>query len=259
MNGKLNKKVVISSIDTSKLKILKEKENIELIKRAKKGDMAARDEIVSGNLKLVLSVTGRFSGRGENADDLFQVGVIGLIKSIDNFDVSVGFRFSTYAVPMIIGEIRRYLRDNNIIKVSRSTRDLAYKILRRKEEFINSNHREPTVNELATLLGTNKEDIVFALEAMSIPSSLYEPIYNDSGDATQLLDMVRDTTSQNDWLFEIGLKNVLNDLSKREKTILDLRFAKGYTQMDAARAIGISQAQVSRLEKGAMNRIKNEA
>ena len=255
----LNKKVVISSIDTSKLKVLKEKENIELINLSKTGDKEARDRLISGNLKLVLSVTGRFSGRGENADDLFQVGVIGLIKSIDNFDTSIGFRFSTYAVPMIIGEIRRYLRDNNPIKVSRSIRDLAYKVLIQKEAFLNEHQREPTIKELSEIMEIETESIIFALDAMGTPASLYEPIYNDNGDSTYLMDMINSKESQNDWLFEIGLKNVLDSLSQREKQIVELRFLKGLTQMDTAKIIGISQAQVSRLEKGAMDRIKNEA
>lgn len=249
-------KVEISGIVTSKLKVLKENEKIRLIKELREGNKEAREILVNGNLKLVLSVVQRFSGRGEDPDDLFQIGVIGLIKAIDNFDVSLNVRFSTYAVPMIIGEIRRYLRDNNPIRVSRSLRDIAYKTINEKEKFMNEFQREPTMEELAKLCGCNKGDIVQALEAIVEPVSLYEPIFSDGGDTIYVLDQVGDNNSDINWLDEISIKESIKNLNDREKQIMSLRFFAGKTQVEVAEEIGISQAQVSRLEKGALKKVK---
>lgn len=249
-------KVEISGITTAKLKVLKESEKIELIKLSREGDKTARDKLVNGNLKLVLSIVQRFAGRGEEADDLFQIGTIGLIKAIDNFDVNQNVRFSTYAVPMIIGEIRRYLRDNNSIRVSRSLRDIAYKAMNEKERFINKNLREPTMDELAKMCGCKREDVVQAIEAIVDPVSLYEPIYSDGGDTIYVLDQLGDNNDDNNWLDEISIKESIKNLSDREKQILSLRFFAGKTQIEVAEEIGISQAQVSRLEKGALIKVK---
>lgn len=243
-------KVEICGVNTSKLPNLSNDKKVELLKKIKDGDTRAREEFIQGNLRLVLSVIQRFNSRGEAADDLFQVGCIGLIKSIDNFDLSVGVRFSTYAVPMIIGEIRRYLRDNNSIRVSRSLRDTAYKALQVKERLTAQNQKEPTVTEIAKELGMEKEDVVFALDAIADPVSLYEPVYHDGGDAIFVMDQVKDEKSCDDqWLEQIGLNEAMKRLSSREKHILNLRFFQGRTQMEVADEIGISQAQVSRLEK----------
>ena len=252
-------KVEICGVNTSKLKVLKNEETTELLKRAKAGDMAAREELIAGNLRLVLSVIQKFSNRGENADDLFQVGCIGLIKAIDNFDVTMDVRFSTYGVPMIIGEIRRYLRDNSAMRVSRSMRDTAYKVLQVKEKFMGEHQREPTVEEVAKLLDIKREDVVFALDAIVDPVSLYEPVYSDGGDTICVMDQVKDSkNSDESWLERIALKEAISHLSERERHILDLRFFQGKTQMEVSAEVGISQAQVSRLEKSAINQIKKE-
>lgn len=251
-------KVEICGVNTAKLKLLTEAEKISLLKRVKLGDRSARDDLINGNLRLVLSVIQRFTGRGENLDDLFQVGCIGLIKSIDNFDISQDVRFSTYAVPMIIGEIRRYLRDNNSIRVSRSMRDTAYKAIQVKERLTNENLKEPTVEEIAKELELNKEDIVLALESIVEPVSLYEPVYSDGGDTIYVMDQVGDQNDDSNWIDEISLKESIEKLSPREKRILSLRFLQGKTQMEVAKEVGISQAQVSRLEKGALSQIKNQ-
>ena len=231
---------------------------MRLLKLVKQGDSDARDQLISGNLRLVLSVIQRFTNRGETLDDLFQVGCIGLIKSIDNFDISQNVRFSTYAVPMIIGEIRRYLRDNNSIRVSRSMRDIAYKAMQIKEKFTNENNREPSIDEIASEMETSRENIVLALESIVEPVSLYEPVFSDGTDTVYVMDQVGDKNDDNNWLDEISLKQSISDLSDREKKILSLRFFKGKTQMEVANEIGISQAQVSRLENGAMEKIKSQ-
>ena len=250
-------KVEICGVNTSKLPVLTNDEKMALFEKIKQGDMQARETFIGGNLRLVLSIIQRFSARGENPDDLFQIGCIGLIKAIDNFDTSHNVRFSTYAVPMIIGEIRRYLRDNNSIRVSRSMRDIAYKTLKAKEAYINEHSKEPTVEELAKLIDIPKEDIVFALEAIQDPVSLYEPAYNDGTDTIFVMDQVKDTKNTDEsWLEEIALKEAMKRLSDREKHIINLRFFSGRTQMEVADEIGISQAQVSRLEKGALDRMK---
>ena len=249
-------KVEICGVNTSSLKVLKEKEKMELLARIKNGDLKARDELISGNLKLVLSVIQRFANRGENPDDLFQVGCIGLIKAIDNFNVDLGVRFSTYSVPMIIGEIRRYLRDNNAVRVSRSMRDTAYHAMQVKERLLLENRQEPSVEEIAKALGIKKEEVVLALESIVEPVSLYEPIYNDGGDTIYVMDQIGDQNDDRNWLDEIELREEIKKLSPREKKILHLRFMQGKTQMEVASEVGISQAQVSRLEKGALNRIK---
>ena len=250
------KKVLICGVDTAALPILTEKQKEELLKKVKNGDKCARDTLIGGNLRLVLSVIQRFQNRGENPDDLFQVGCIGLIKSIDNFDITQNVRFSTYAVPMIIGEIRRYLRDNNMVRVSRSIKDTAYKAMQVKENFINKFQREPTVEEIAKELDLPKEDIVIALESVVEPVSLYEPVFSDGGDTIYMLDQIGDKNNDNNWLDEIALKEAIKGLSEREKKILNLRFMQGKTQMEVSSEIGISQAQVSRLEKGALDKIK---
>lgn len=250
-------KVEICGVNTAKLPVLTHEEKDALFKRIKNGDRSAREEFINGNLRLVLSVIQRFSGRGENMDDLFQVGCIGLMKSIDNFDPSYNVKFSTYAVPMIIGEVRRYLRDNNSIRVSRSLRDIAYKALKVREELMNKNEKDPTVDEIAKALGLEKEDVVQALDAIQDPMSLYEPIYNDGGDAIFVIDQVSDEKSVDEnWLEKISLKEAMKKLGTREKHILNLRFYKGRTQMEVAQEIGISQAQVSRLEKTALKQVK---
>ena len=250
-------KVEICGIDTSKLKVLSEKEKNELLKRVKSGDKSARENLINGNLKLVLSVIQRFSSRGENLDDLFQVGCIGLIKAIDNFDITLGLRFSTYAVPMIIGEIRRYLRDYNPIRVSRSMRDTAYQAMKIKERIINETQREPSVEEIAREMNVKRETIVIALEAIVEPVSLYEPVYFDAGDTIYVMDQIGDKNTDIDWIDEILLKKAIDNLNEREKNILSLRFMNGMTQTEVAKEIGISQAQVSRLEKGALDKVKS--
>lgn len=229
---------------------------MELLKKVRAGDEKAREELINGNLRLVLSVIQRFANRGENLDDLFQVGVIGLIKAVDNFNVDMGVRFSTYAVPMIIGECRRYLRDFNAVRVSRSMRDTAYKAMQVKERLMNETQREPTVEEIAKELGISKSDVVLALEAIVEPVSLYEPVYSDGGDTIYVMDQVGDGNDDSNWIDEILFKEEMKNLGPREKKILNMRFMQGKTQMEVAKEIGISQAQVSRLEKGAINRIK---
>ncbi len=251
-----NNKVIICGVDTSKLPLLKEAQKEELLKRVKSGDDLAREELINGNLRLVLSVIQRFTNRGENIDDLFQVGCIGLIKSIDNFDITQNVRFSTYAVPMIIGEIRRYLRDNNSIRVSRSIKDTAYRAMQVKERLMAERQTEPTVEEIAKELEIETSDVVIALESIVNPMSLYDPIYSDGGDTIYVLDQVGDNNDDSNWLDEIYFREAIKNLSDREKKILSLRFMQGKTQMEVSDEIGISQAQVSRLEKGAIDKIK---
>ncbi len=250
-------KVDICGVDTTKLPVLSAERMRELFPRVHAGDKAARDEFIQGNLRLVLSVLQRFASRGENADDLFQVGCIGLMKALDNFDVSQNVRFSTYAVPMIIGEIRRYLRDNNAIRVSRSMRDTAYKSLQTRDRLQQENGREPTIAEIAQAMHLPEEDVVFALEAIQDPISLFEPVYNDGGDALCIMDQVKDETARVDrWVEGIAIREGLARLNEREKKILHLRFFEGRTQMEVAGEIGISQAQVSRLEKNALQHMR---
>lgn len=253
-------KVEICGVNTSQLTVLKESEKKELLKIIKNGTKSerkkARDKMISGNLRLVLSVIQKFSNRGENPDDLFQVGVIGLIKAIDNFDSTLDVRFSTYGVPMIIGEIRRYLRDNNSLRVSRSMRDTAYRAMQIKEQLINENNKEPTVEEIAKIMEVPKETVVLALEAIVEPVSLYEPVFSDGNDTIYVMDQIGDKNDDNNWLDELAVKEAITNLSDREKKILTLRFFRGKTQMEVAGEIGISQAQVSRIEKGALDRIK---
>lgn len=251
-------KVDICGISTSRLPVLTEDEKTELLKKAKGGDKAAREKMISGNLRLVLSVVQKFTGRGENPDDLFQVGCIGLIKAIDNFDPDLDVKFSTYGVPMIIGEIRRFLRDSNAVRVSRSLRDIAYRAMQIKEEFINEYGREPKIEEIAQKMDIPKSQVVVALESVIEPVSLYEPVYSDSGDAIYMMDQISDRSSDSSWLEELSLREAMKVLSPREKHILSLRFLSGRTQMDVASEIGISQAQVSRLEKGALQKIKKQ-
>lgn len=246
-------KVEICGVNTSKLPVLTNEEMMELFELIHAGDTKAREKFIQGNLRLVLSVIQRFNNRGENLDDLFQVGCIGLIKAIDNFDTSHNVRFSTYAVPMIIGEIRRYLRDNNPIRVSRSLRDIAYQAMQIREQMINNNSEEPTVSEIANALDLPREEVVFALAAIQDPISLFEPIYHDGGDAIFVMDQVKDDSHRDeDWLENIALEEAMTKLNDREKLILTLRFFEGRTQMEVAEEIGISQAQVSRLEKSAL-------
>lgn len=250
-------KVEICGVNTAKLPVLTNDQMQKLFIKIKAGDLKAREEFIQGNLRLVLSIIQRFNRRGEHVDDLFQVGCIGLIKAIDNFDLSQNVRFSTYAVPMIIGEIRRYLRDNNSIRVSRSLRDIAYKALTARENLINKNSKEPTIYEIAEELQLPKEDVVFALEAIQEPVSLFEPIFHDSGDAIFVVDQVKDEKAEDEvWLREISLKEAMTRLNNREKQILNLRFYEGKTQMEVADEIGISQAQVSRLEKNALKQMR---
>ena len=250
-------KVEIAGVNTARLPVLKNEETMALLRRAKAGDQNARQQLIEGNLRLVLSVIQRFSSRGENADDLFQVGCVGLIKAIDNFDINQPVRFSTYGVPMIIGEIRRYLRDNSAIRVSRSMRDTAYRVLQVRDRLLAENQREPSVEQIAKELDLPREEVVFAMDAIVDPVSLYEPVYSDSGDAVCVMDQVRDTkNTDEDWTDRIALKEALTRLDPRERRILSLRFYEGKTQMEVSAEVGISQAQVSRLEKGAINTIK---
>ena len=252
-------KVEICGVNTADLKVLSAKEKEDLLKRVAEGDKKAREELINGNLKLVLSVIRRFTGRGENPDDLFQVGCIGLMKAIDNFDLSHGVKFSTYAVPMIIGELRRYLRDNTPIRVSRSVRDLAYKALSVKDELAATLSREPRIEEIAAKIGVPKEDVALALDAIADPVSLYEPVYGENGDSVYVMDKVCDTANTDEsWLENIAISQAIGKLSPREKRIIMLRFFEGRTQMEVAKEISISQAQVSRLEKGALERIKKD-
>lgn len=250
-------KVEICGVNTSKLPTLTKERKEELFVKIKQGDKNAREEFIYGNLRLVLSVIQRFASRGENADDLFQVGCVGLIKAIDNFDLEQNVQFSTYAVPMIIGEIRRYLRDNNAIRVSRSLKDIAYKALYAKESLINENSKEPTISEIAQKLDIPKEDVVMALDAISDPVSLFEPVYHDGGEAIYVMDQVKDAKNTDEnWLENIAIAEAMKHLEEREKHILGLRFFEGKTQMEVAEEIGISQAQVSRLEKGALRQMR---
>ncbi len=250
-------KVEICGVNTSKLPVLTNKEKDELFIRIKQGDEEARNEFIRGNLRLVLSVIQRFYGRGENPDDLFQIGCIGLIKSIDNFDLSQGVQFSTYAVPMIIGEIRRYLRDNNSIRVSRSVRDLAYKTIQFKEKYNKEKGKEPTIEEIAKELSVEKEEIAFALDAIQTPVSLQEPIYNDGAESIYIMDQVKDSkNSDENWAENMTIEEALKRLNEKEKKIIIKRYFDGRTQMEVADEIGISQAQVSRLEKNALENIK---
>jgi len=249
--------VEICGVNTSKLKVLKNEETTALLKRVKEGDMDAREQLIAGNLRLVLSVIQKFTNRGENVDDLFQVGCIGLIKAIDNFNTDLDVRFSTYGVPMIVGEIRRYLRDNSSLRVSRSMRDTAYKVLQAKEKFMAEHQREPTVEEIAKVLEIRREDVVFAMDAIMDPVSLYEPVYSDGGDTICVMDQVKDGKNTDEsWLEQIALKDAIGRLTDREKHILSLRFFEGKTQMEVSAEVGISQAQVSRLEKNAISQIK---
>ncbi|WP_160680085.1 RNA polymerase sporulation sigma factor SigG [Clostridium sp. C8-1-8] len=250
-------KVEICGVNTSKLPVLREKEMKALLLQMKEGQNGAREKFINGNLRLVLSVIQRFNNRGENVDDLFQVGCIGLMKAIDNFDLSQNVKFSTYAVPMIIGEIRRYLRDNNAIRVSRSLRDIAYRALLVRDKLVNDNNKEPTISQIAKELKIPREEVVFALDAIQDPVSLFEPIYHDGGDAIFVMDQISDSKNQDDnWLENISIKEAMKKLNDREKLILTLRFFNGRTQMEVADEIGISQAQVSRLEKTALKHMR---
>ncbi len=252
-------KVEICGVNTAKLKVLTEDEKRELLVRTKKGDSAAREELINGNLRLVLSVIQSFKNRNENPDDLFQVGCIGLIKAIDHFDQNLEVKFSTYAVPMIIGELRRYLRDYNSIRVPRSMRDLAYKALKAKEQLSNRNSQEPTIEEIANEIGEDPKAVSKALDAILEPISLYDPIYNDNGDALFVLDQIKDENSNDEnWLDNIAIKNAINTLNGREKDILLMRFYRGKTQTEVSEEIGISQAQVSRLEKSALEKMRKQ-
>jgi RNA polymerase sporulation-specific sigma factor len=250
-------KVEICGVNTAKLPVLKEAEMRQLLYNMKDGDEASREKFIKGNLRLVLSVIQRFNNRGENVDDLFQVGCIGLIKAIDNFDLSQNVKFSTYAVPMIIGEIRRYLRDNNSIRVSRSLRDIAYRALQVRDKLVSENNKEPTISQIAKELKVPREEVVFALDAIQDPVSLFEPIYHDGGDAIYVMDQISDNKNLDDsWLENISIKEAMKKLNDREKLILTLRFFDGRTQMEVADEIGISQAQVSRLEKTALRHMR---
>ena len=250
-------KVEICGVNTSRLPVLKAGETRALLERARDGDAAAREELISGNLRLVLSVIQKFVGRGESMDDLFQVGCIGLIKAVDCFDLNQNVQFSTYGVPMIAGELRRFLRDHSAIRVSRSMRDTAYRVLQVKEKLIAENGREPDVETIAKALGIKREEVVFAMDAICDPVSLYEPVFNDVGESTCVMDQIGDTRNTDEhWLEQIALQEAMRRLSEREKRILALRFYDGRTQMEVAKEVGISQAQVSRLEKNAINQIK---
>ena len=250
-------KVEISGVNTSKLPFLTREDAKELFIKMNNGDRSAREKLIQGNLRLVLSVMKKFEGRNENADDLFQVGCVGLIKGIDNFDVGLDVFPSTYLVPMIIGEIRRYLRDNSSVRVSRSMRDTAYKVLQAKEEYMNEHQKEPTIEEIAKILELRREEVVFALDATVAPLSLYEPVYSDGGDTICVMDQVKDNKNTDEsWLEQIALKEAIERLSDREKRILNLRFFEGKTQMEVSSEVGISQAQISRLEKNALKQIK---
>jgi len=250
-------RVEIANVNTSKLQLLTSEETKELFKKMHEGDKEAREKLINGNLRLVLSVIQRFCGRGENADDLFQVGCVGLIKAIDNFDTSLDIQLSTYGVPMIIGEVRRYLRDNNMVRVSRSVRDLAYKVLQAKEKLTRENGKEPTIDELAKELEVEKEDIVLSLDAIQDPVSLQEPVYNDGADSLSIMDQVKDKKNTDElWAENITMNEALKKLNEKERMIIDKRFFMGRTQMEVAEEIGISQAQVSRLEKTAIEHIR---
>ena len=250
-------KVEICGVNTAKLPLLEEDEKEMLMRRIKENDLQARERFINGNLRLVLSVIQRFSGTNENVNDLFQVGCIGLIKAIDNFDLTQGVRFSTYAVPMIVGEIRRFLRDNSVIRVSRSLRDTAYKAIYAREAFIAKNNREPTVMEIAEKTGISKEDIVFAMDAIQSPMSLYEPVYTDGGDALCIMDQVSDRKNgESSWVENLALSDAMKRLNNRENKIIKMRFYDGKTQMEVADELAISQAQISRIEKSALQNMR---
>ena len=252
-------KVEICGVNTSKLTVLSDEQKTELLQRTKSGDAQARQELIYGNLRLVLSIVQRFANRKENMDDLFQVGCIGLVKAVDNFNTELDVKFSTYAVPMIIGEIRRYLRDNNTIRISRSVRDLAYRSLQAREELMRQHQREPSAQEIADKIGEKKEAVLRAMEAVVEPISLYEPVYNENGDTLYVIDQLSDHTSGDEsWLENIALKEAMRTLSDRERNIIAMRFYKNKTQMEIAEEIGISQGQVSRLEKGALEKIRKQ-
>ena len=251
-------KVEICGVNTAKLPVLSNEEKELLFERIKQGDQEARELYIKGNLLLVLSVIRRFGSSNENADDLFQIGCVGLIKAIDNFDTTLNVKFSTYAVPMIIGEIRRYLRDNNAIRVSRSLRDIAYKAIYAKENYMRQNLREPTIMEIASEIGIDKEEIVYALDAIQSPVSLYEPVYTEGGDTLYVMDQVSDKKNKEEnWVENLALRDAIHRLNDRERQIIHLRFFEGKTQMEVANEIGISQAQVSRLEKNALKSMRN--
>lgn len=252
-------KVEICGVNTSTLKVLSDEEKRDLLKKSKEGDVNARQELICGNLRLVLSIIQRFTSRKENLDDLFQVGCIGLVKAVDNFNIDLDVKFSTYAVPMIIGEIRRYLRDNNAVRISRSVRDLAYRSLSVREELMREKESEPTVDEIAARLGEKKENVLRAMEAIVEPVSLYEPVYSEGGDSIYLMDQLSDTSGGDEtWLESIALKEAMKKLTEREKKIIDMRYYLNKTQMEIASEIGISQAQVSRLEKGALEKMRKQ-
>ncbi len=250
-------RVEICGVNTAKLKVLSEAEKMRLLRLARQGDLKAREELINGNLRLVLSAVQRFISRGETPDDLFQVGCIGLIKAIDRFNLDIDVRFSTYAVPMILGELRRYLRDNGKLRVARSIRDTAYHAMQTKEQLQNTLQRDPTIEEIAAAMGKPKEEIVLALESVVEPISLSEPVYSDGGDTIYVEDQLGDNSNDKNWLDEIAMKEAIQNLSEREKRIVALRFLKGKTQMEVAKEVGISQAQVSRLEKCALDKIKD--
>jgi RNA polymerase sporulation-specific sigma factor len=255
----LQGKVEICGVNTAKLPVLKNAQTLELLRRAQNGDSRARDELISGNLRLVLSVIQKFAGRGESMDDLFQVGCIGLIKAIDAFDLAQGVQFSTYGVPMIAGELRRFLRDHSAVRVSRSMRDTAYRVMQAREKLTAETGREPDVDEIAKELGVRRQDVVFAMDAVCEPVSLYEPVYSDAGENVCVMDQIGDTRDTDEsWLERLALGEAMERLSDREKRILTLRFGDGRTQMEVAREVGISQAQVSRLEKNAVKQIKKD-
>ena len=251
-------KVEISGVDAAQLPVLNEKQKTELLRAARAGNQKARQQMIQGNLRLVLSVVQKFSGRGENPDDLFQVGCIGLIKAIDNFDPDLNVRFSTYGVPMIVGEIRRFLRDNNAVRISRSVRDLAYHSMQAREALLKENGREPRITEIADRVGAAPENVAMALESVVEPASLYEPAYSDGEDAISIMDQVKGGSGEESWISDIMFRDTVRTLSAREKKIISLRYLAGKTQVQVAREIGISQAQVSRLEKGALCRIKEQ-
>ena len=250
-------KVEICGVNTSKLPVLTNQEKEELFDRIGQGDMEAREKFINGNLRLVLSIVQRFSNSNENVDDLFQIGCIGLIKALDNFDRSLNVKFSTYAVPMILGEIRRHLRDSSQIRVSRSLRDIAYKAIYAKENYIKANQKEPTIQEIASEIGVDKEDIVVALDAIQSPVSLYEPVYNEGGDTLYVMDQISDKKNREEtWIEELALSEALKRLPDREKQIVEMRFFRGKTQIEVAQELRISQAQVSRLEKNALKSMR---
>ena len=257
--GMYYNKVEICGVNTSTLKVLTDEEKRELLIRTRAGDETARQDLINGNLRLVLSIIQRFTGRKENMDDLFQVGCIGLVKAVDNFNIDMDVKFSTYAVPMIIGEIRRYLRDNNAIRISRSVRDLAYRAMQAREELLTIKESEPTVEEIAARLGEKKEAVLHAMEAIVEPISLYEPVTNDNGDSLYLMDQLADSSGGDEaWLENIILREAMKQLNERERKIINLRFYKNKTQMEIADEIGISQAQVSRLEKAALEKMRKQ-